>query len=143
MSLVILRTMHWSGTPTVANQTVPARRRALPSKDDPQMTDPTSPPVLDDPAELTGAWVSAALATTGIEVELTDVRPERVGTGQIGTSYRLHLTYADPAAAATAGAPAWAIAAAETKFADVVCHVIEIVTACAGGETNGTTYVSG
>src|ERR1700722_3396247 len=45
--------------------------------------------------------------------------------------------------AGAAGAPPWAIAAAETKFAEVVCHVIEIVTACAGGETNGTTYVSG
>ena len=105
MLLMILRTMHWSGTPTVANQTVSAHRPALPSKDDLQMTDPTSPPVLDDPAELTPAWVAAALATTGIQVELTEVRPERVGTGQIGTSYRLHLTYTDPAAAAAAGAP--------------------------------------
>ncbi len=82
----------------------------LPNKDDPQMTDAISPPVLDDPAGLTPAWVSAALASTGVEVEIIDVRPERVGTGQIGTSYRLHLTYADPATAATAGAPASLVA---------------------------------
>ncbi len=74
------------------------------------MTPPSAPPVLDDPAGLTPAWVAAALATTGVEVEITEVRSERVGTGQIGTSYRLHLTYADPQAAAGAGAPVTLVA---------------------------------
>ena len=74
------------------------------------MPAPTPPPVLDDPADLTPGWVSAAIATTGIDVALTEVRPERVGTGQIGTSYRLHITYADPTAAAATGAPATLVA---------------------------------
>lgn len=69
------------------------------------MTPPSTPPVLDDAADLTPAWVSAALATAGVTVDITAVRTERVGTGQIGTSHRLHITYADPSAAAAAGAP--------------------------------------
>jgi len=74
------------------------------------VTPPSAPPVLDDAADLTPAWVAAALATAGIAVTIDGVRTERVGTGQIGTSHRLHLDYADPAAAAAAGAPTTLVA---------------------------------
>jgi hypothetical protein len=50
-------------------------------------------PVVEGPDQLTPDWVTAALRAGGLDVTVTDVRPERVGTGQIGTSYRLHLTY--------------------------------------------------
>jgi hypothetical protein len=47
--------------------------------------------VVDDPAELTPAWVTAALRSAGHEVTVREVSFERIGTGQIGASYRLHL----------------------------------------------------
>ena len=68
-------------------------------------TTPAGPPVHDDAAELTPAWIEQALRTTGVEVDIAAVDRARVGTGQIGTSYRLTITYADPDAATAAGAP--------------------------------------
>ncbi len=69
-----------------------------------------APPVCDAPEELTPEWVTAALATRDIATPVTGVRFERVGTGQMGTSYRLWLDYADPAAAEAEGAPATLVA---------------------------------
>ena len=45
-------------------------------------------PVCDSPEELTAEWVTAALATAGVATPVAAVRFERVGTGQMGTSYR-------------------------------------------------------
>jgi hypothetical protein len=67
-------------------------------------------PVCDSPEELTAEWVTTALATAGVATPVAGVRFERVGTGQMGTSYRLWLDYADPAAAAAEGAPATVVA---------------------------------
>ncbi|MCU0311729.1 MAG: ecdysteroid 22-kinase family protein [Acidimicrobiales bacterium] len=69
-----------------------------------------SPPVCDAPEDLTPEWVTAALATRDITTPVTGVRFERVGTGQMGTSYRLWLDYADPASAEAEGAPATLVA---------------------------------
>jgi hypothetical protein len=57
-------------------------------------------PVVDRIADLTPAWLSAALARgvahrPGLDgVEATAVGAEAVGTGQMGTTYRLTVTYA-------------------------------------------------
>jgi hypothetical protein len=47
----------------------------------------TDPATVRHPADITPAWLTAALGTT-----ITDVRNERVGTGQMAACYRLHLT---------------------------------------------------
>jgi hypothetical protein len=52
--------------------------------------------VADDPAELTPAWLTAALGRAGHEVTVREVSFERIGTGQIGASYRLHLDATGP-----------------------------------------------
>lgn len=71
---------------------------------------PSPPPVCDAPEDLTADWLTAALAQNGIATPVVAVRFERVGTGQMGTSYRLWLDYADPAAAEAEGAPATVVA---------------------------------
>lgn len=55
-----------------------------------------SAPVVTDVSGLTAAWVSEALGTP-----VSEVVAEQVGTGQIGTCYRLRLTATDPEAPAT------------------------------------------
>jgi aminoglycoside/choline kinase family phosphotransferase len=67
-------------------------------------------PPTDDPSDIDPGWVSAALSASGVDTAVTDVRSERIGTGQMGTSYRLWLDYADPDAAAAAGAPTTLVA---------------------------------
>lgn len=69
-----------------------------------------APPVCDAPEELTPQWLTAALATAGVTATVSGVRFERVGNGQIGTSYRLWLDYADASAAAAEGLPATLVA---------------------------------
>jgi hypothetical protein len=69
-----------------------------------------SPAYFDDPIGFTPSWLAAALATCGIDVEIDAVAAVRVGTGQIGASYRLTIDYAEPAAAKAAGAPATLVA---------------------------------
>ncbi len=54
-------------------------------------------PCVDDPEELTAEWITAALQSTGNDAVVRAVRKERIGTGQIGASYRLHLDLAQPA----------------------------------------------
>ena len=53
-------------------------------------------PFVDDPADITPEWLSAALLSNGHEATITGVTYERIGTGQIGASYRLHLEFAEP-----------------------------------------------
>jgi hypothetical protein len=62
--------------------------------------------VVDDVAGLTPAWLTEALRGAGLDVTVADVRAEPVGTGQIGSSHRLHITYAGDAG----GAPATLVA---------------------------------
>jgi hypothetical protein len=50
-------------------------------------------PVAATVSDLTPAWLTQALRAAGTDVTVAHVEPERVGTGQIGTSYRLTLTY--------------------------------------------------
>jgi hypothetical protein len=59
--------------------------------DDDAMTSDLTDPVVDDPSLLTAEWLTAALASRGHEAEVRAVSYERIGTGQIGASYRLYL----------------------------------------------------
>jgi hypothetical protein len=52
-------------------------------------------PVANSVDDLTPDWLTAALGLVGVGTPVTAVSAERVGTGQIGTSYRLTLTYRD------------------------------------------------
>jgi hypothetical protein len=45
--------------------------------------------------ELTAEWVTDALRATGLQVNVVGVCSEQVGTGQMGASHRLHLTYGE------------------------------------------------
>jgi hypothetical protein len=53
-------------------------------------------PVIAEPEELTAEWLTQALDPTG-EVTVTAVEREPIGTGQMGSSFRLRLTYAGDA----------------------------------------------
>ena len=54
-------------------------------------TSPTSGDVVDRPEGLTPEWLTEVLRASGHDVEITAVRSEPVGTGQMGRSVRLHL----------------------------------------------------
>jgi hypothetical protein len=49
--------------------------------------------VVDHPQGLSAQWLSEALHAAGHPFTVSDVRFERVGTGQMGTTYRLDLSY--------------------------------------------------
>lgn len=49
--------------------------------------------VVDHPDDLTAQWLSEAFRVSGHSCTVTDVRFERFGSGQMGTTYRLHLSY--------------------------------------------------
>jgi hypothetical protein len=51
----------------------------------------TFPATVRDPAEITPAWLTAALRAGGHRATVTAVRHEPVGTGQMAACYRLHL----------------------------------------------------
>ena len=53
-------------------------------------------PVIDKPEELSAAWLSTVLQESGRSVIVRDVRRERIGSGQMGITYRLHLSYEGP-----------------------------------------------
>ena len=53
---------------------------------------------VDDPEEVTAQWLTAVLQKTGHDCTVRSVRRERIGTGQIGASYRLHLELSASAA---------------------------------------------
>ena len=55
------------------------------------MTDGPGP--VDAAADLTPAWLTAALRASGHDVTVTDVRRDRIGHGQMGSNHRLHLTH--------------------------------------------------
>ncbi|MFC5748323.1 phosphotransferase [Actinomadura rugatobispora] len=46
---------------------------------------------VDDPAEVTPAWLTEVLRAGGADVEVARLRFEPIGTGQTGASYRFHL----------------------------------------------------
>lgn len=50
-------------------------------------------PVADSAGELTPAWLTNALRSGGHELVVSAVQTERIGTGQMGTTYRLQLSY--------------------------------------------------
>jgi hypothetical protein len=54
-----------------------------------------SPEILVDPKDLTPEWVTAALASAGLDVVVRSIRSEPVGTGQMAHNERIQLTY-DP-----------------------------------------------
>jgi len=62
-------------------------RLALPTEADPTL-------IADDAADLTASWLGRVL---GVGATVRVVRTERIGTGQIGASYRLTLESADGA----------------------------------------------
>jgi hypothetical protein len=49
--------------------------------------------VVDDDAGMTPGWLTAALHRAGHDLAVATVAAERVGTGQMGTTYRLALGY--------------------------------------------------
>lgn len=49
--------------------------------------------VVDHPGDLSEQWLSAALHDSGHLFTVSDVRFERFGSGQMGTTYRLNLSY--------------------------------------------------
>ncbi len=50
-------------------------------------------PVADRAEDLTAAWLTDALHSSGHDLVVASVAAERFGTGQMGTTYRLRLTY--------------------------------------------------
>jgi len=56
------------------------------------MTRP-SPAIIVDPNDLTPAWMTAALQSAGLDVEVRALRSEPVGTGQMAHNERIHLEY--------------------------------------------------
>ncbi|EFC84118.1 aminoglycoside phosphotransferase [Parafrankia sp. EUN1f] len=74
----------------------------------------TAEQIVDDPAEITPAWMTAALRGAGGahgaggagDVEVRAVSHEPIGTGQIGSSYRFRLEYAPGRDTTAGGAPA-------------------------------------
>ena len=49
--------------------------------------------VVDQPDDLSAQWLSEALHASGHLLTVSDVRFERFGSGQMGTTYRLDLSY--------------------------------------------------
>jgi hypothetical protein len=49
--------------------------------------------VVDQPEDLTADWLTEALRASGHDLTVASVSFERVGTGQMATTYRLTLTY--------------------------------------------------
>lgn len=52
------------------------------------------PDIADHAELLTPEWLTAALRSVGHDVEVAEARPTPVGTGQMGTSIRLELSFA-------------------------------------------------
>lgn len=56
---------------------------------------PADLPIVDDPTGLTAAWLTQALQASGHPTRVDRVTVEPVGTGQMGSSFRLTLDLAD------------------------------------------------
>ncbi|WP_054567607.1 oxidoreductase family protein [Frankia sp. R43] len=54
--------------------------------------------IVDDPHHVTPQWMTAVLRHGGTDTEITGLRHEPVGSGQLSSSYRFHLTGAPDAA---------------------------------------------
>lgn len=52
-----------------------------------------APPAVDRPELVTAPWLTALLRSAGHDVAITSVSSVAVGTGQMGSSYRLHLEH--------------------------------------------------
>jgi hypothetical protein len=63
---------------------------------------PPNPRIITDPAELSPEWLTAVLRGTGLDVTVSSLRSEPVGTGQMAHNERIFLEYEGDAA----GAPA-------------------------------------
>lgn len=55
----------------------------------------TLEPVAKDVADLTPAWLNGALGHSGLRGNVTGVRSEPIGIGQMGRSFRVNLTYSE------------------------------------------------
>lgn len=55
-----------------------------------------APDAVDRPELLTAPWLTAALRSAGHDVEIDAVSFETVGTGQMASSFRLHLEHRSP-----------------------------------------------
>ncbi len=51
------------------------------------------PPIVDDPRLITPAWLTSALAVSGLDAQVGRVAHSPVGTGQMGSCYRLMISY--------------------------------------------------
>ncbi len=61
-----------------------------------------SPRIVSDPNELSPEWMTAALRSSGLDVTVSSLRREPVGTGQMAHNERLYLEYEGDAANAPA-----------------------------------------
>ena len=72
-----------------------ARRAATPDPDPEPLVEPLVEPgrdhVVDRSDDLTPEWLTAALRSTGLDVEVVDLDVTRIGSGQIGAAFRLEL----------------------------------------------------
>ena len=95
-------------------------------------------PVVDDVAELTAGWLTGALAAWGHDAPVATVAAERIGTGQIGTCYRLSLTYehaigdAEPGPATLVAKMAGGDAAARDRVKEGFAKEVGFYTELAG-----------
>jgi hypothetical protein len=53
----------------------------------------TTRPIADHPDQLTAEWLTAALRSEGHDVTVSHLDVTAVGTGQMGESFRLRVTY--------------------------------------------------
>jgi len=58
-----------------------------------------SPAIIDDPADLTPDWLTAALRSAGLDLTVGSCRSEPVGTGQMAHNERIFLEYEGGASA--------------------------------------------
>jgi hypothetical protein len=61
-------------------------------------SDPVAPAPVDHPDLLTPTWLTDALAAGGAAIEVTSVAHTAIGTGQMGSSYRLDIESPSPGA---------------------------------------------
>jgi hypothetical protein len=57
------------------------------------------PEIVTTIGEVTPEWLNSVLASQGLDPTIAAVEATRIGTGQIGDSYRLTLTHGDPTSA--------------------------------------------
>jgi len=54
---------------------------------------PVRPAIIDDPADITAAWLNAVLVSAGHDVAVTSIHREAVGTGQMAHNERYRFTF--------------------------------------------------